>query len=91
MSDTATPEQAVIVFKTGHRLAFSFFAFLQVPGGYEFIDYPGDRGYKTVRLIRSDAIASIEVTARETELDGFGLVAAVATPVGLPAPAGWSS
>jgi hypothetical protein len=75
MSETPA-EQATIVFKTGHKLSFSFFAFRQIPGGYEFIDYPDQKGYKTVRLIRSDAIASIEVTAREQELDAFSLVPA---------------
>lgn len=66
--------KASIILKTGHRLAFECEGFRKIPGGFEFLDYPEDRGRMQVRFVRADVVASIEIEAPNALVDGINLI-----------------
>lgn len=72
-----------LVLKTGHKLSFVAGAFKTTLAGYEFVSYPEQRGTKSVRVVRADSIAMIQITAPEPFFENANLMPA---PLALVAP-----
>ena len=72
------PISVEVILKTGHKSAFGAFEFKQTPQGWEFTSYPEKRGYKSVRIVKADAIAAIEITAPGQFFEAAVLAAAPA-------------
>lgn len=62
------PISVIIMLKTGQKVGFKAFGVERVGGGYSFTSYPEERGFKTLRVIKDDAIATISITAPEPML-----------------------
>ena len=63
--DSDNAVAVIVVLKTGHKMSFGCFSFEKVNGGYSFTTYPEQRGHKTIKIVKDDSIASIEITAPE--------------------------
>ena len=57
------PISVSVILKTGHKDSFSAYEFKKTAEGWEFTSYPENRGCKSVRLVKADSVAAIEITA----------------------------
>jgi hypothetical protein len=73
-----------MILKTGHKSSFAADEFKKTPEGWEFTSYPEERGYKSVRVVKSDSVAAIEITAPSQFFEAPAIVTQAPMPAGVP-------